>query len=332
MKNKLQHILLIIMAMVMTSSCSGGSAQASAEVPSATLDVATFSGDSAMEYARRQVAFGPRTPGSTSHDACKAYLVEQLQRFGADTVMVQSATARAWDGKDLPISNIFAQYNKEKRERVILLAHYDTRPWADRDAEANHNTAIDGANDGASGVAVLLEIARQLGIKHPEVGVDILLTDVEDYGAPSWEEIDNEEESWCLGSQYFAAHLPYTANNMPRYGILLDMVGGKSARFHQEYLSSRLARVITAKVWVVAKKIGKEKRFVPSVGNAITDDHLPLIRAGIPVCNIIENNSATTGSFPNTWHTLADNIDNLDAEVMTDVGEVVLTLIYYEKP
>lgn len=337
MNTLLKHIIPLIVALTVACSCSGSAAKAGtetgAEAAPTKMEAAAFSADSAMEYARRQVAFGPRTPGSAAHDACRDYLVAQLRAFGADTVMVQSGSAKAWDGKTLPISNIFAQYNREATARVILLAHYDTRPWADREPdEARRNTPIDGANDGASGVAVLLEIARQLQLKAPEIGVDILLTDVEDYGAPDWAQADNQEYTWCLGADHFAANMPYSTANLPRFGILLDMVGGRNARFHREYLSSRLAQSVTAKVWAVAKNLGLSSRFVEGEGNAITDDHLPLIRRGIPVCNIIENNAADTGTFPSTWHTLSDNIANLDPAAMADAGTVVLTIIYNEKP
>lgn len=333
MNTLLTHIIPLMVALTMACSCSGGAAQAASEAAPAKMEAAAFSGDSAMEYARRQVAFGPRTPGAAAHDACRDYLVAQLRAFGADTVMVQRGSAKAWDGKTLPISNIFAQYNPTATARVILLAHYDTRPWADREPdEARRNTPIDGANDGASGVAVLLEIARQLQLKAPEIGVDILLTDVEDYGAPDWAQVDDQEHTWCLGADHFAANMPYSTTNQPRFGILLDMVGGRNARFHREYLSSRLAQSITAKVWAVAKRLGLDGRFIQSEGNAITDDHLPLIRRGIPVCNIIENNAADTGTFPSTWHTLNDNIANLDPAAMADAGIVVLTIIYNEKP
>ena len=333
MNTLLTHIIPLMIALTMACSCSGGSTQAVSEAAPAKMEAAAFCADSAMEYARRQVAFGPRTPGSATHDACRDYLVAQLRTFGADTVIVQSGSAVAWDGKTLPISNILAQYNPTATARVILLAHYDTRPWADREPdEARRNTPIDGANDGASGVAVLLEIARQLNLKAPEIGVDILLTDVEDYGAPDWEQVDNQEDTWCLGADYFAANMPYTTANRPRFGILLDMVGGRNARFHREYLSSRLAQAVTAKVWAMAKRLGLDNRFIQSEGNAITDDHMPLIRRGIPVCNIIENNAADTVTFPATWHTLSDNIANLDPATMADAGTVVLTIVYNEKP
>lgn len=317
--------------------CSGTATKAApaAAADSVMAPIGNFSADSAMLYARRQVEFGPRTPGSQAHDACADWLVATLRSAGADTVMVLGNPATAWDGTTLPVKNIFARFAPDATSRVILLAHYDTRPWADQMTdEAMRNTPIDGANDGASGVAVLLEVARNLGMQRPDIGVDILLTDCEDYGAPGDAGIDPQTAngSWCLGARDFAANLPYSAANLPRFGILLDMVGGRGARFNREYLSAQLAPMPTARVWATAAKMGLADRFPMTIGGAVTDDHLPLIEAGIPVTDIIESASPATGSFPATWHTTDDNIDNLDPEAMADAGRVVLNVIYTEKP
>lgn len=316
------------------SSCSrAGHSEAAQRTPSDTfVERGTFSADSAMAYAAAQVAFGPRVPGTEAHARCMEWLVGELRRLGADTVRVIESQAEAWNGKTLPVRNIFAQFNPDATSRIILLAHYDTRPWADQEEdESARDIPIDGANDGASGVAVLLEIARQLGQEPAALGVDILLTDCEDYGARSDSGQASDSDSWCLGSQHFAGNLPYAPGSFPRFGILLDMVGGRDARFHREYLSASLAPAPTAKVWDMARKLGLGSRFPMQVGGACTDDHLPLIRAGIPVTDIIENQAASTGAFPITWHTHDDGIENLDPASMEAVGRVTLNVVYNEK-
>lgn len=325
------------LALALVASACGSRDAAAAGSPDQADTFAergAFSGDSAMAYASAQVAFGPRTPGSVAHDNCTRWLASELSRLGADTVRILESQAVAWDGNTLPVKNIFAQFNPGSNNRVILLAHYDTRPWADQDADIeSRERPIDGANDGASGVAVLLEVARNLGLERPEIGVDILLTDCEDYGARSDIETDaRSDEGWCLGAKHFADNLPYTAAQRPRYGILLDMVGARGARFNREYLSAKLAPGPTAKVWAMARRLKLDDRFPMEIGGAVTDDHLPLIQAGIPVTDIIENASRSTGSFPASWHTHDDNIDNLDPEAMAAAGRVVLNVIYNEKP
>lgn len=327
----MKKILTSLMIAALLCACSGRTARSESSAPALTEDRSAFSADSAMLWLKAQTDLGPRVPGSRAHDACVSYLTGRLRDFGADTVCVIGGSARTWEGKSLPVRNIFARYGADRPAHILLMAHYDTRPWADRDPEpANREKPIDGANDGASGVAVILEIARNLGIKAAEVGVDILLTDLEDSGAT--EEAAAGEDTWCLGAQDFAENLPYTPADRPRYGILLDMVGGKDARFHREYFSDRRASDATDRVWSMAARMGLGSRFIDAPGGAITDDHLPLIDAGIPVTDIIENMSAATGSFPATWHTLDDNFGNIDPQALSDVGRVVLNVIYYEKP
>lgn len=316
-----------------TAGCSGSSASTGkADSPAETAETSAvdFSADSAMAYVRAQVDMGPRVPGTAAHDRCADWLVGTLGRLGADTVRIVGSPATLSDGKTVDVKNVFAQFNSEAARRIILLAHYDTRPWADHDPNpANRHTPIDGANDGASGVAVLLEIARQISRSPAEVGIDILLTDAEDYGSHA--DGDDAEDSWCVGAQQFADALPYAPGELPYMGILLDMVGGRDASFPMEYFSAAYARVPTAKVWAAAEKAGTSRRFPRRVGGAITDDHLPLIRAGIPVTDIIESANPATRSFNPTWHTLDDNIDNIDPSTMKAVGLTVLATIHNEK-
>lgn len=312
---------LIIMALAAFGcSCSKPAAQ---PVVAAEISAPEFSADSAFRNVEKQVAFGPRTGGSEAHELCAGWLASELRRYGADSIVLQKA-----DLKDFgPMTNIRALYNSTAPRRILLLAHWDSRPTADEDSEpANHSKPIDGANDGASGVGVLLELARLLGLQKPEIGVDILLVDAEDAG------ISGDDASWARGAQYFADNLPYGyAEPMPDYGILLDMVGGRDARFPRELFSEANARALNSRIWNLAKRIGLGNRFIDTHGGAVTDDHLPLLRVGIPTIDIIETANPQTGSFNPTWHTMDDNIDNIDPATLGDVGKLITTLIYSEK-
>lgn len=286
-----------------------------------------FNADSAYRNVQVQVDFGPRVPGMDSHAKCARYLVNELKRFGADSIIEQKTTVTAFNGDKLPINNIMGQFNKDAVKRVLLLAHWDTRPWADAEADASkHSTPIDGANDGGSGVGVLLEIARCLGVEKPTIGVDILFVDAEDYGQSQ----GDDENTWCLGTQYWIKNLPYTPGSIPEYGILLDMVGGKDAKFHREYASQYLAGHIVDKVWTMAVASGYGNVFVNEVGGSVMDDHVYVNQANIPCIDIIENNNPSTSSFNPTWHTLNDNMSNIDRQSLKAVGQTVLNLIYQE--
>lgn len=292
---------------------------------------APFDADSAYAYVDRQVAFGPRVPGSEASAACSAWLQSELERHGAKGVKTQTGVVTAFNGDRLPIVNVMASYNPEARHRVLLLAHYDTRPWADfDDREENRLLPIPGANDGASGVGVLLEVARQLGQNEPAIGVDMLFVDAEDYGQSSG--FSNHDESWALGTQHWVANIPYASDSLPRYAILLDMVGGIDAKFHREYFSNQAAPGIVDKVWGAAARAGYGDRFVNVDGGAVIDDHFYVNQAGIPAINIIESKNEATKSFNPTWHTAQDNMDNIDRKTLKAVGQTVLNVIYSEKP
>ena len=211
-----------------------------------------------------------------------------------------------------------------------LLAHWDTRPWADNDPdEKNHNTPILGANDGASGVGALLEIARLVNQQQPELGIDIILLDAEDYGAPQFYTGQHKEEFWCLGSQYWARN-PHVQGYNARFGILLDMVGGEGSVFMKEGYSEEFAPDINKKVWKAAKKIGNGKTFMDGNGGFVTDDHLFINRlARIKTIDIIPYNQE--GDFTPTWHTVNDNMEHIDKNTLKAVGQTVLEVIYNEK-
>ncbi len=287
------------------------------------IAVPEFSADSAYANVAAQVAFGPRIARSEAHEHCGRWLADELRRHGADTLLLQQTDLDGFG----PMTNILGRFNPGAEKRVLLLAHWDSRPIADEDPDpANRSRAIDGANDGASGVGVLLEIARLIGNEAPTVGVDILFVDAEDAGE------EGRDDSWARGTQYFARNLPYGPGvPMPEYAVLLDMVGGRGALFPRELFSDYNCRMLTSRVWALAKSLGLGARFVDRTGGAVTDDHLPLMRAGIPAIDIIETDNPQTGSFNPTWHTLADNLDNIDRETLGDVGRLVTSLIYSEK-
>lgn len=307
--------------------CSSSTSQTpAAEAEEEVAAAPAFDADTAMAYIKAQTDMGPRVPGLPGHAAAARWLEERLRACGPDTVIVQSFESPVWNGSRYSLTNLWASFNPRAARRLLLVAHWDTRPWADEDAdEANHGRPIDGANDGASGVAVLLEVARQMALRRPDTGVDILLVDGEDSGSHA----EGTDDTWCLGSQHWARNMPYPDAAMtPQGGILVDMVGGRGARFHKEYFSARMAGDITTRVWAEARSAGYGDIFINAQGAAVNDDHLPIINAGIPTTDIIENNNAVTGTFPPTWHTMQDTYDNISPVPLKAVGQTLLQLIY----
>ncbi|MFG6392244.1 MAG: M28 family peptidase [Candidatus Amulumruptor sp.] len=334
------RILLLIpaiLACLCMGACSGCSTQRTTASETSTpasqtvqkVDIPAFDADSAYAYVSRQVAMGPRVNNTAAHRRCEQWLVESMRQFGADTVIEQRGVVHDHAGRALDINNIIARFNPSATKRILLLAHYDTRPIADQDPDpAKRDKPVPGANDGASGVGVLLEVARQLGQKAAPVGVDILLTDAEDCGT---DEGPDSELTWALGTQYFMEHLPYASTTeMPAYAILLDMVGGTGATFKREYFSQRFAPEINAKVWNAANDAGLSARFKSGQGPGVVDDHVFVNRGGIPAIDIIECENAETGSFPPYWHTLADDMPIIDRSTLGDVGTVLMRIIYTE--
>lgn len=286
-----------------------------------------FDSDSAYSYVRAQVAFGPRVAGSEEGRRCARYIESELRRHGADEVLIQDGTVEAWNGDKLDLRNVMGRFNPGAKKRVLLVAHYDTRPWADSDeTEENRLRPVPGANDGASGVGVLLEIARQLGEEKAPVGVDLLFVDAEDYGRSSG--FSHHEDSWCLGTQYWINHMPYSQTELPEYGVLLDMVGGMNAKFHREFYSDNNASELLDKVWDIADRSGYGDKFINKPGGAVVDDHLFLCRAGIPTIDIIESKNDDTKTFPATWHTVNDNMRYIDRSSLKAAGQTVVNLIY----
>lgn len=318
----------IIAAFILLSVCACQGKKKNMPTVITKADTLVFQEDSAYAYLQKQVDFGPRVPNTAAHKACGNYLEQQLRTFGA-IVLTQETQVKAYNGAVLNIKNIIASYQPEKERRVLLFAHWDSRPWADQDPlPENRQKAISGANDGGSGTAVLLEIARLLHASaQPGVGIDIILFDAEDYGEPLW--IDGKEDSWCLGTQYWCKH-PHKEGYRAEYGILLDMVGAKNACFLWEYFSMQYAEKVLSKVWDKASELGYGAYFMSSAGGGVTDDHLYVNRLrGIPCIDIIDYNDNGTGFFP-YWHTLEDHIGHIDKNTLKATGQTLLEVLYSE--
>lgn len=289
-----------------------------------------FCEDSAYAYVADQCAFGPRVMNSAAHDSCGEYIAQTFKRFGA-VVYDQYADSKLYDGTPIKMRNIIASYNPDAPARILIAGHWDSRQWADNDPDkANHNTPIDGANDGGSSIGVMLELARQLQLTNDsnqvKIGVDFICWDAEDSG----ESANNNPNSWCLGSQYWSGirHIQgYTA----RYGINLDMVGGNNTVFYREQYSIKYAPTVVDKVWGAAQRIGYGKFFsYDDEGGYITDDHLQVNQGGIPCIDIIGTDTEN-GGFPSTWHTLDDNIKHINKETLKAVGQTMLEVIWTEE-
>jgi glutaminyl-peptide cyclotransferase len=320
--------------MAVLSSCGDKKKEAEAPAPKEerVVQVPYFSADSAYRFVEEQVNFGPRVPNTKAHRQAGDYLVAQLKDFGA-TVTEQAFESPSFDGQKLYLRNIIGSFFPEKTKRILLAAHWDTRPFADKDFENAHKP-FDGANDGASGVGVLLEIARVLGSQaSPEVGVDILFFDGEDWGERNdMGRVPTPEgllSWWCLGSQYWAQN-KHVKGYSAYYGILLDMVGAKGSQFHLEGYSMQYAPNIAEKVWNKAAQIGHSAYFVKRRQGEIIDDHYFVNRlAAIPMINIVHYDPVD-GYFGNYHHTHRDNMEIISVETLRAVGETVLHVVYYE--
>ncbi len=337
--NRLQ-ILLSLMLLVACGASTGKEQVAKAEkvqekpvVVEPDVVVPIFDADSAYSFIEAQVNFGPRVPSTVSHRRCGDYLVSKLESYGA-TVVTQDVDFKAYNGDILNARNIIAQFQPEKQQRVMLCAHWDTRPWADSDPDkANHYKPLPGANDGGSGVGVLLEIARHLATVSPNVGVDIILFDAEDYGLHEndshlWKK---HRHSWALGSQYWSIN-PHVPGYTARFGILLDIVGAPDSRFMYEGYSTRFAEEHVHKVWQCAGKLGYDNYFVNEEGGVITDDHYYVNSIlGLPCIDIINCDPESPNGFGPYHHTMKDDMEWIDRNTLKAVGQTVMTVIYNEK-
>lgn len=299
--------------------------------PEIHVNVPDFNSDSAFKYIADQVAFGPRIPNTSAHNACAIYLTNKLSQF-TDTVVVQKFKVRAYDETILNGKNIIGSINPDASKRVLLCAHWDSRPYADHDPNpSNHRVPFDAANDGASGIGVLLEIARQMWISKPNIGIDFIFFDTEDYGPP--QDLNKMgAEYWGLGSQYWSKNL-HDPDYKAHYGILLDMVGAKDATFFMEGFSLEYASQVLKKVWNTGKDLGFDNYFLFENGGYIDDDHKYVnMYADIPTIDIIHQVKDTPGSsFFKHWHTTGDDMSTIDKQTLKVVGQTVLTVCYREK-
>lgn len=290
-----------------------------------------FNADSAYIYLQEQCDFGPRIMNSTAHDKCEKWIIQKFEQYGCK-VTTQKATLNGYDGTPLRSTNIMASYNPEATTRIMFCAHWDCRPWADNDPDStNWHKPIVAANDAASGVGVMIELARILKGSGLELGVDFICFDAEDYGTPQWFEGEDPGDTWALGAQYFANNLP--EGYAPRYGILLDMVGGVGAKFYREGMSMQYAPAIVKKVWNAARQVGYGSYFPKDDGGMITDDHIPVNQtANIPCIDVIPYYpDCAQSSFGPTWHTIADNMDNIDKNTLKAVGQTMVQVMFTEK-
>ena len=333
MKSK-YFLPIVLLLMASCGKDSGKKDIADGDKPAIEIEVPAFNADSAYAFVAKQVAFGPRIPNTPAHGRAADYFVETLKRFGAQ-ITIQEFQADHYSGKKLNLTNIVASFYPDKSKRLLVAAHWDTRPFSDKDAD-KPNATFQGANDGASGVGVLLEIARVISSKNkPDVGIDIILFDGEDWG----EKINEEEthplpqglqEWWCLGSQHWAKN-KHKPNYSAYYGILLDMVGAKDAQFHREGYSMEFAPTIVEKVWDHAQRLGYSHVFIRKTQPGVTDDHLFVNTiAKIPMINIVHFEPGI-GFFGDFHHSQKDNLDLISKDMLGIVGTTVLNTIYFEK-
>jgi Zn-dependent M28 family amino/carboxypeptidase len=290
-----------------------------------------FNADSAYYYTAAQVAFGPRVPNTPAHVACGNYLANELRRFGAE-VTEQEAILQTYDNQTIHAKNIIASFHTGSKNRTLLCAHWDSRPFADHDPNPeNYRTPISGANDGAGACGALLEIARQAGMQQPAVGVDIILFDAEDWGKPQFDSKNYHISGWCLGSEYWAKN-PHVPNYTAKYGILLDMVSASGAQFYKEYFSMQNASNVVKKVWEAAQALGYDSYFINKKGTGIEDDHLQVFEyRKIPCIDIIQYDPNSQSGFGDYWHTIDDNMDAVSKETLKAVGQTVMYVLYREQ-
>ena len=314
----------------------GNTKKSTVETAGAMLPVGpAFVADSAYAFCQQQCDFGPRTMNSEAHDRCGEWIAQKFRDYGME-VTLQQADLRGYDGTMLKSTNIIAKYRPEQTERILLCAHWDSRPWADNDPdEANHHKPVMAANDGASGVAVMLEVARLISSDTLAVGVDFVCFDAEDWGTPQWADSEGSDaDTWALGAQHWAEN--YALHPSPftiRYGILLDMVGGQGAKFYQEQVSTYYAPDVVRKVWAAAEAVGYGSLFPKDEGHGITDDHVPVNqKAKIPCIDIIPYYPDCDASgFGPTWHTVNDDMQHIDRNTLQAVGQTMIQVLFSEK-
>lgn len=329
----MRYISTLLLALLLLISCGSKGSNKTGESEKATTTITNsvsshgiiFSADSAYRFIQEQLAFGARVPNSKAHTQAGDYIVQKLKGYGGNLIE-QRFKVETFDGVKLDARNIIAEFSPEQKERLLLMAHWDCRPWADYDPDpSKRKEPVMGANDGASGVAVLMELARHIGENTPNIGIDILLFDAEDWGDSHG---DGGADSWALGSQYWAKNM-HREGYAPQYGILLDMVGAPNAKFMVEGYSQQYAPAVVAEIWSMAEQSGHGAYFINQLGFEVLDDHIAVNKAGIPTVDIIDQHNGSGGlGFCPAWHTTYDNIDNISKETLNAVGETLTNLIY----
>ncbi len=288
------------------------------------VETPTFNADSAYDYIQAQVDFGPRVPNSAAHDSCANFIYNKLAEYTNHLSRQEFEARNSNTGEVYKFQNIIAQFNPQATRRILLAAHWDTRLKADKFSE-NPDLPFDGANDGGSGVGVLLEVARLLAQSPIPLGVDIIFFDAEDQG--------NLGLDWCLGSKHWTTN-KHQANYSAYYGILLDMVGAKNATFCHEYYSNQYAPKILEKVWNQAHQLGYSRFFLYQKAGAVEDDHYYVnVNAKIPMIDIIDtkpDNGSQEDFFKHFHHRPSDNMEVIDKETLRAVGSTVVALLYQE--
>jgi glutaminyl-peptide cyclotransferase len=331
----MQKIRVGILALVLTiifNACKFGNDNTSdVNVTDTSIKKgATFNADSAYTFIEKQVSFGPRVPGTAASKNCAAWLKLMLQQY-CDSVYEQNAmVTMPRTNKQIPCINLIGEINPKAASRVLYLCHWDSRPYADNDSnKANHTKAIDAADDGASGVGVLLELARAIKMskEKPDIGVDILFVDVEDMGKSNLE-AEGQPSTYCLGSRYWASN-PHRYGYRANFGICLDMVGAKAATFKLEGYSKMYAPDFQSKVWALASQLGHSNYFLNvDMNGGITDDHVEINTiARIPTIDVI-NTKDGPSTFDKHWHTLNDKINIIDKSTLKAVGETMMAVAY----
>lgn len=316
-------IALMACCIVAVAGCAGKTAGNTAQQTAGEAKEITFDADSAYSFVARQCAFGERVPNTDAHSECGDWIASRLRQCCA-TVTEQRADLKAFDGTMLHARNIVGEFYPEKKRRVLLVAHWDCRPWADSDPNPdNRRKPVMGANDGASGVGVLLEMARLLKNNEPAVGIDILFVDAEDWG----DDNGDNPDSWALGTQHWVRTPHRKGYPRPEYAILLDMVGDANATFLREYFSQQYAPDVVNRVWAVANRLGYGNFFVNANGGGVTDDHLAINNAGIPCIDIIDQRMDSPTGFCPQWHTTDDTMTHIDRRPLKAVGQTLVNLL-----
>ncbi len=307
------RVALVVLAAV-AAACSSKPDAA----PAPPVVTTEFDGEAALKYAAAQVAFGPRVPGSEAHRKAGDWIVAEMKARGA-TVVQQTWTHRTKTGRTLPLRNILARFNPSATQRVLYLTHWDTRPTADNEADpAAQLQPIDGANDGASGVGLFVALADALQKQPSNFGVDLLFVDGEDYG-----EFGPPLVDVLLGSSYFATHLPEPGYK-PVFGVLFDMIGDADLHILVEDNSAQRAPEVVERVWSKAEAMGRGDVFTRRSAGPITDDHIPLLDAGLKVIDVIDLDYGPGNSY---HHSKQDTMDKLSAQSLKTVGDVALALL-----